>query len=152
MRYTRNELKHKRGRKQTVGTNVNANVSANLALVCAFDDTLMIPVLEPKDPTGRVSKRNLLYLCPHCGNTINPKVEAVEHAMLVQTPDNAIEYNNKKSRTIASNKMKRTTTKPDELKKFIEDPYPPFSNMWVNVTKRTIERRGAKQFKQALPT
>lgn len=149
MRYSPKQLERKRGRKK-VG-NSGSNISADLALICGFDDFIMVPALTPKDKTGRISKRTLVYVCPHCGNVINPAVEPATHAMTVQTADNAIEYRGKRH-TIANIPLRSyQQKKEDDLQKFINDKDPATDSMYVNVTKRTIVRAGAKHFKITVP-
>lgn len=143
MRYSPEQLNRKRGRKKQTHTRTTG--SPELAIFCKFDDVLMTPAYER---IARTTKKTLIYFCQRCGNKINPLVDQAAHGMTVQTADNAIQYPGKKKTIAYTPNRSYSPKKEDEMDKFINDPLPGITdNMYATVTKRVIERKGAKRFK-----
>jgi hypothetical protein len=114
----------------------------NLAIFCAIDDVLMTPGIDSQE---RSSKKTVVYVCPRCGNKVNPLVENSQHAMTVQTADNAIAYPGRRKTVVGIKKRTYSQDKKDPLDKFINEPIPGFTDsMYTKVTARTVQRPRTK--------
>ena len=138
MRYSPKQLENKRGRKKRRVSKPRGLAPMNLAIFCSADDFLMTPGLEKQE---RSSKVTVIYVCPNCGNKVNPLVENSQHAMTVQTADNAIAYPGKRKTVVGIKKRTYSQDKKDPLDKFINEPIPGITDsMYTKITARTIQR------------
>lgn len=132
-----------RGRRRLAG-HIKLGEGQEEALFCKRDGFLMLASLEQDDV--RVSKKTLYYICPRCGDKINPKVEPVIHGAIVQTRDNAIHYQHKRN-TISAIPLRSMQKKPHELDKFINDPIAGITDApYTTITRRKIVMNGQPNF------
>lgn len=121
-----------------------AGEGQNEAIFCKNDGFLMLASLEQDDP--RIEKRTLYYICPNCNIKINPHVEPTIHGSIVQTRDNAIQYEHKK-KIITTIGLRSKKPHKSELDKFINDPIAGITDApYTTITKRKIVMKGNPNF------
>jgi len=114
------------------------------AIFCKNDGFLMLSSLEQDDP--RIEKRTLYYICPNCNIKINPKTEPTIHGAIIQTRDNAIQYEHKR-KIIKSIGLRSKKEHKSELDKFINDPIAGITDApYTTITKRKIVMKGQANF------